>query len=75
MTSVCKECGRLLKADEISLTRRLISRSATDFLCLTCMAQYFQCSEQLLENKIKQFKSWGCLLFVQDGADEDAEAE
>lgn len=59
----CKQCGRLLQPDEIALHKRLIHRGAESFWCLDCMAAYFACDRQVLEDKIRYFRSIGCLLF------------
>ena len=48
----CKQCGRPLTADEIALHKRLVNRSAAAHLCLTCLAGYFGCSEDVLREKI-----------------------
>lgn len=64
--SVCKECGRELCADEISLNLKLISRQAHDYYCKSCIAKYFGCNESVIDNKIRQFKENGCLLFCRD---------
>ena len=61
--SVCKNCGRELIGDEIGLTKKLINRGSTQFYCLTCLAQKFECSEELLKSKIEYFKKTGCSLF------------
>lgn len=60
---VCKLCGREVSHDEIGLTKKLINRGATQFLCLPCLAQYFSVSEERLKEKIRQFKEDGCTLF------------
>lgn len=61
---ICYQCGRALKADEIALHKRLINRGAQSHLCLTCLAAFFGCSEDLLENKIVHFRNMGCTLFT-----------
>ena len=62
----CAECGRLLVSDEVALYRRLICRTAErDFLCKTCLAAYFRCTEALLDDKIRQYREAGCLLFQE----------
>lgn len=67
----CKQCGRLLSADEIALHKRLINRGAREHLCLSCMAAYFACSEDILREKIDYFRSIGCLLFQPDRAESE----
>ena len=59
----CINCKRPLNHNEIALTRKLINRGATEFLCLTCLAERFNVSESLLLEKIEHFKKQGCTLF------------
>lgn len=61
--STCIKCGRELCGNDIGLTKKLINRSATEFFCIDCLAEKFDCSRELLEEKIKQFRSSGCTLF------------
>lgn len=61
----CRQCGRGLTADEIGLYRKTVHRGAETFLCITCLADYFRCEEELLRRKIEQFRESGCLLFEQ----------
>lgn len=60
----CAGCGRSLNKDEIALTKKLINRGAEKFFCLTCLAKSFSVSEELLKEKIEQFKRMGCTLFL-----------
>lgn len=62
----CKECGRKLVNDEISVNRKMINRNATSFLCKSCIADYFGVDEAKIDKKIEQFKAYGCRLFVYD---------
>ena len=64
--AVCLKCGRPLTADEIAVHRKLVSREASQFMCKTCLAYYFEVEEAKIDQKIAQFKRQGCLLFVQD---------
>ena len=61
--STCKKCGRELNGNDIGLTKKLINRGSTEFLCINCIAEKFDCSKELLVEKIKQFKVAGCTLF------------
>ena len=61
--AVCKNCGRELLGDEIGLTKKMINRGATEWMCLTCLSKFFGCSEALLLRKIEEFRSMGCSLF------------
>ena len=61
--SNCKKCGKELRGNDIGLTKKLINRGSTDFLCIDCIAEKFDCTKELLEEKIRQFKESGCTLF------------
>ena len=61
--SNCKKGGKELSGNDIGLTKKLINRGSTEFLCINCIAEKFDCSKELLEEKIKQFKESGCTLF------------
>mgnify|MGYP006980732697 FL=1 len=61
--AVCKKCGRELTRDEIGVTKRLISRTATEFLCVDCLADYFQCGKSVILDRIRYYKEMGCTLF------------
>ena len=62
--ALCRECQRPLSSDETALYRKLVRRDAASFLCKTCLADYFQVSETILDKKIEQFRRNGCLLFT-----------
>lgn len=59
----CCKCEKMLSADEISLTRKLIHRNCSEFMCIECMAKYFKVDKNALYEKIKYFKQSGCILF------------
>ena len=61
--SNCKQCGKELSGNDIGLTKKLINRGSTEFLCINCIAEKFDCTKELLEEKIRQFKESGCTLF------------
>ena len=61
--SNCKKCGKELSGNDIGLTKKLINRGSTEFLCIDCIAEKFDCTKELLEEKIRQFKEAGCTLF------------
>ncbi|MDD3412119.1 MAG: hypothetical protein PHY12_15045 [Eubacteriales bacterium] len=62
----CLTCGRALTRDEVALTRKLVNRGCTSFLCLRCMAARFDATEAQLRDKIQQFKEMGCTLFEEN---------
>lgn len=60
----CYVCGRSpLTKDEIGLAKKLIDKKTTKFYCLSCLAEYFEVTEEELVAKIEQFKDEGCTLF------------
>ncbi len=59
----CMKCGRELTGDEVGMHKKMIHRGATEFMCLSCLAEYFKCSEELLRQKMEQFRAAGCMLF------------
>lgn len=63
MAERCFHCGRELTPDEIAIYKRMVNRGAEDFLCITCFAEKFNVSEELIREKIVHFKQMGCTLF------------
>ena len=59
----CVRCDAVLAKDEIALTRKLVNRGAEEFFCLSCLADHFQLTEDILRKKIDEFKAMGCTLF------------
>ena len=64
--AACLQCDRPLTSDEVAVYRKLVRRDATEFLCKTCLAAYFNVDEAKIDQKIEQFKRQGCMLFVQN---------
>lgn len=60
----CIKCGKILDGDEIGLTKKIINRAATEYMCIHCLAKKFNVTEELLFKKIQDFKKQGCLLFA-----------
>lgn len=63
MCDLCIRCGTSLTPDEVGLTKKLINRGATEFLCYGCMARHFDVSVELLTQKVEEFREMGCTLF------------
>ncbi len=59
----CVRCGAPLSPDEIGLTKKLINRGTSDFLCYPCMAEHFLVTVAELQEKVRQFREMGCTLF------------
>ena len=60
----CITCGRPLEKDEVALTKKLIHRGATQYLCIDCLAKKFEVTREDLERKIEEFRQMGCTLFL-----------
>ena len=48
---------------KLACIKKMVNRGAQSFLCIDCLASYYQVSKQGLEEKIRQFKEMGCTLF------------
>ncbi|MBR2488863.1 MAG: hypothetical protein IKB45_00165 [Clostridia bacterium] len=59
----CKKCGAVLSFNEVGLYKKLIDMEPKEFLCKSCLAEYFNCSTDLLDKKIGHFIYLGCTLF------------
>jgi len=60
----CIKCQKILNSDDIGLTKKLINRGAEEFMCIDCLAEKFKVTPERLQEKIKEFKEQGCLLFA-----------
>ena len=60
----CCACRVLLKKDEIALTRKMVGRKTIEFYCVSCLADYLDCTSIDLEVKIQEFREQGCGLFL-----------
>ena len=61
---ICAYCDKeKLSKDEIGLNKKLIHRQIKRMMCLTCMAAYFETTEEVLKEMIEGFKRQGCALF------------
>lgn len=60
----CVNCGRNLQKDEIALSKKMLGKNTKQFLCLDCLSDYLNTDQEILEEKIEQFKDEGCTLFL-----------
>lgn len=63
MNTLCIECEKPLTSDEKALYKRLVKRTAEEFLCIPCMAKHFQTDEDTLYRRIEMYRKIGCELF------------
>jgi len=60
----CAYCDKeKLSKNEIGLNKKLIHPQIERMMCLTCMAAYFETTEEELKEMIERFKQQGCALF------------
>ena len=59
----CIRCAAVLVKDDVGLTRKMINRGATEYYCIPCLADHFHLPENVLRDKIREFKAMGCTLF------------
>ena len=63
--SNCIKCGKEnLEPDEIAIYKKMINRGATEFMCIDCLADYYQVSRKAIEERIKFYRESGtCMMF------------
>ena len=66
MIDCCKRCGRVLSADEKTVTRKLINRGMKEYFCVDCLAAHFEVKKEDILERIEYFKSMGCTLFEEN---------
>lgn len=60
----CLSCGTApLTKNEIGLNKKLLDAEAKTFYCLPCLAEFLEVTEEELQDKVREFKSEGCVLF------------
>jgi uncharacterized protein YlaI len=60
----CAYCDKeKLSKNDIGLNKKLIHRQLKRMMCLTCLAAYFETTEEELKEMIEGFKQQGCSLF------------
>jgi len=59
----CCICKADLEKNHIALCKKLLGRTINKYMCLSCLAEYIECTEQDLLIKIEEFKEQGCTLF------------
>lgn len=61
----CLWCGaEIRERDIVGINRKLLGEKTTEFYCLPCFADYLDCTEQDILQKIRDFKEEGCKLFT-----------
>ncbi len=60
----CRKCSRELTRDEVGLYRKIVTREAESFLCISCLAEKFAVPEEDLREMVERFRKAGCQLFA-----------
>ena len=61
---LCRRCHAQLTRNEVSLTKKLVDRRAHEFLCIPCLAQSFEMTEEECHALILRFREERCPLFL-----------
>lgn len=61
---ICINCSKKLVKDETALCKKMLGKSTKQFLCLDCLSEYLNTDQEILRQKIEQFKEDGCTLFL-----------
>ena len=59
----CVDCASPLRRNEIAITKRLVSRGATQYYCVGCLARRIGVPVAAIEQKIQEYREMGCSLF------------
>ncbi|MBQ1860689.1 MAG: hypothetical protein II141_05870 [Clostridia bacterium] len=59
----CVTCGKSVSRDEAGLTRKLINRGTSEYLCYDCLAVRFRTTVPALHDMAEAFRQAGCTLF------------
>ena len=61
----CRICSKFpLTKNEIGINKKLIDPDTNEFFCICCLANYFECTVDDINDKIEEFKEQGCTLFL-----------
>ena len=64
-TKNCSICGKSpLDRNTVGINIKLRGEKIDDFFCLDCLAENLGCDPQDILDKIEEFKSEGCKLFI-----------
>ncbi|MBF0233947.1 MAG: hypothetical protein HQK65_13045 [Desulfamplus sp.] len=63
-SKVCYVCGKeKISKNEIGLTKKLLDINDGAYYCLDCLAEQLEVDTDFLLERVKEFKSQGCILF------------
>jgi hypothetical protein len=60
----CLHCGKEILGDESAIYRKLVNKLAEEFLCIPCLAVYFNCAQARIRDLIRFYRESGtCAMF------------
>ena len=59
----CPICQKPVEPVAVALTQKIVSREATDFRCLACLAARFNTTTERLMDAARRYRDGGCVLF------------
>ena len=59
----CPVCQKPVEPVALALTQKIVSREATEFRCLACLAARFGTSTERLLETARRYQDGGCILF------------
>jgi len=59
----CFQCNKKLTKVQIALCKKLLSSRIDKFMCIICLAEHLDTTEDVLLDMIEKFKEQGCELF------------
>lgn len=59
----CISCEKELTNDDIGFHKKMVNRGAEEFMCISCLCNYFGLTEEKAHEMIENFKKMGCTLF------------
>lgn len=62
--SECITCGAELSADDIGFHKKMVNRGADEFMCISCLSDYFGITVEKAHEMIERFRESGCTLFT-----------
>ena len=60
---VCAVCRKPVEPVALALTQKIVSREATEFRCLSCLAAMFKTTGERLLETARLYRDRGCVLF------------
>jgi hypothetical protein len=52
----CLNCGKEILGDESAIYRKLVSKTAENYLCIPCLAKHFNCKEKNIYDLINFYR-------------------